>query len=208
MTQKYYYFKNKYVCERCKGTGEEPEAVPSDYIVTGPSQEPDPLLSNFAKVLDEHRESIPVVIMDHIDKLQRQIDFSRGGKFGQPTPEPQGFDEWVKAFLPRPIGISDPIWNDHVQTLKSAFNAGQASKPKAKTLEWEKDSDDGWTAQSPIGEFNVYYCSDYGWLCAIDGCDDVWVKYPSGDDGFATPEFAKGECKRHVQALYDSMGVK
>ena len=147
-----------------------------------------------------------------ISVLTRAIEFLRPSEFGEycSTPEPQGFDEWVKAFLPRPIGISDPIWNDHVQTLKSAFNAGQASKPKpkAKPFEWEKDSDDGWTAQSPIGEFNVYYCSDYGWLCAIDGCDDVWVKYPSGDDGFATPEFAKGECKRHVQALYDSMGVK
>lgn len=50
--------------------------------VTGPSQEPDPLTSDFAKALEKHRESIPVAIMDHIDKLQKQIDFSRGGKFG------------------------------------------------------------------------------------------------------------------------------
>jgi hypothetical protein len=52
--------------------------------IDGPAQEPDPLTSNFAKALEEHRESIPVAVMDHIDKLQRQIDFSRGGKFGPP----------------------------------------------------------------------------------------------------------------------------
>lgn len=52
--------------------------------ITGPAQEPDPLVSDFAKVLEEHRESIPVAIMNHIDKLQRQIDFSRGGKYGPP----------------------------------------------------------------------------------------------------------------------------
>lgn len=73
--------ENKYTCQRCAGTGEEPEATPS-YNVTGPSQEPDPLLSDFGKALEEHRESIPVAIMDHFDRLQKQIDFSRGGKFG------------------------------------------------------------------------------------------------------------------------------
>lgn len=58
------------------------DAAKSQEKVTGPAQEPDPLLSDFAKALEEHRESIPVAIMDHIDQLQRQIDFSRGGKFG------------------------------------------------------------------------------------------------------------------------------
>jgi len=140
-----------------------------------------------------------------ISVLTRAIEFLRPSEFGEycSTPEPQGYNEWIDTYK-----VTNGPYAYSNADMVMSYNAGQASKPKAKTLEWEKDSDDGWTAQSPIGEFNVYYCSDYGWLCAIDGCDDVWVKYPSGDDGFATPEFAKGECKRHVQALYDSMGVK
>ena len=49
----------------------------------------------------------------------------------RPTPEPQGFDKWFKDFLPRPIGISDPIWKDHVQTLRAAYNAGAAAAVQA-----------------------------------------------------------------------------
>lgn len=57
--------------------------------VTGPAQEPDPLLSDFGRALQNHRESIPVAIMDYIDQLQKQIDFSRGGKYGPTVEKPK-----------------------------------------------------------------------------------------------------------------------
>ena len=83
------------------------ELTPTSKQVDGPTQEPDPVISDFAKVLEEHREAIPAAIMNHIDKLQRQIDFSRGGKYGPPAPDPVkaaagvGEAELVKRYLLR-----------------------------------------------------------------------------------------------------------
>ena len=42
----------------------------------------DPLLGSFAKALQDHRESIPAAIWNHIDALQKQIDYSANGKLG------------------------------------------------------------------------------------------------------------------------------
>jgi hypothetical protein len=42
----------------------------------------DPLLSNFAAALRDHKESIPAEIWAHIDALQKQIDYSANGKYG------------------------------------------------------------------------------------------------------------------------------
>jgi hypothetical protein len=45
-------------------------------------QSQNPLLSDFARAISENRESFPAEIWNHIDALQKQIDFSANGKFG------------------------------------------------------------------------------------------------------------------------------
>jgi hypothetical protein len=42
----------------------------------------DPLSSSLAKAIENYRESLPVAIWNHIDALQKQIDYSANGKYG------------------------------------------------------------------------------------------------------------------------------
>ena len=51
-------------------------------------QWPDPLTSDMARALERHRESLHVEIMSMFDQMQRQLDYSRGGKLG-PVHPPQ-----------------------------------------------------------------------------------------------------------------------
>ena len=49
-------------------------------------QWPDPLTSDMARALEHHRESLLVEIMSMFDQMQRQLDYSRGGKLGPADP--------------------------------------------------------------------------------------------------------------------------
>lgn len=68
-----------------------------------------------------------------------------------------------------------------------------------KPLEWVECEDQSFEAESPLGSFCVYYDEGYGWLCLIDSSEDAWVRYPTEDYGFDTPEEAKAECDRHMR---------
>ena len=54
----------------------------------GMRQWPDPLTSDMARAVEQHRESLLVEIMSMFDKMQRELDYSRGGKLG-PVDPPQ-----------------------------------------------------------------------------------------------------------------------
>ena len=70
-----------------------------------------------------------------------------------------------------------------------------------KPLEWLQSDDGTWTAESPFGQYQVYFDSEYGWLCMIDGHDDSWVKYPHGSKcGFPDAHEGIGECERDYQS--------
>lgn len=59
-------------------------------------QWPDPLTSDMARALERHRESLLVEIMSMFDQMQRQLDYSRGGKLG-PVDPPQPSETVVEA---------------------------------------------------------------------------------------------------------------
>ena len=59
-------------------------------------QWPDPLTSDMARALEQHRESLLVEIMSMFDQMQRQLDYSRGGKLG-PVDPPQPSETVVEA---------------------------------------------------------------------------------------------------------------
>ena len=59
-------------------------------------QWPDPLTSDMARALEQHRESLLVEIMSMFDQMQRQLDYSRGGKLG-PVDQPQPSASVVEA---------------------------------------------------------------------------------------------------------------
>ena len=63
-------------------------------------QWPDPLTSDMARALEQHRESLLVEIMSMFDKMQRQLDYSRGGKLG-PVDPPQPSETVVEAEIER-----------------------------------------------------------------------------------------------------------
>lgn len=59
-------------------------------------QWPDPLTSDMARALEQHRGSLLVEIMSMFDQMQRQLDYSRGGKLG-PVDQPQPSASVVEA---------------------------------------------------------------------------------------------------------------
>ena len=61
---------------------------PAQEAVAVMRQWPDPLTSDMARALEQHRESLLVEIMSMFDQMQRQLDYSRGGKLG-PVDPPQ-----------------------------------------------------------------------------------------------------------------------
>jgi hypothetical protein len=67
-------------------------------------------------------------------------------------------------------------------------------------LVWENEDDEYQSAQSILGQFTVYLCSEHGYLIEIDGYDDSWVKYPEGGYGFNTPEQAQAAANTHHRA--------
>ena len=72
-----------------------PAPQPAGEAVAVMRQWPDPLTSDMARALELHRESLLVEIMSMFDQMQRQLDYSRGGKLG-PVDPPQPSASAVK----------------------------------------------------------------------------------------------------------------
>lgn len=76
-------------CYECTPTAQEAVAVMRQW--------PDPLTSDMARALEQHRESLLVEIMSMFDQMQRQLDYSRGGKLGPVDPPPMAETSVLKC---------------------------------------------------------------------------------------------------------------
>jgi len=110
------------------------------------------------------------------------------------NPDPQGFDEWFKS-----LG-DDPSKLGRVILPRDAYNAGYAaSKPKAKTLEWEGYNSGPYEIRVRRGIadlFNHGLRDEYGYPEHLK-CG--YLTLISLDD-------LKGIAQAHYQALLDDMG--
>lgn len=99
-------------------------------VVAVMRQWPDPLTSDMARALEQHRESLLVEIMSMFDQMQRQLDYSRGGKLGPvdpPQPSASVAEVAQKVSDLWDNGCHDISWRGHfdgaMTNLKAALRA-------------------------------------------------------------------------------------